>query len=399
MNHTLENINRRVSTLTERMHDFKKRLPVARDGDGSVNNDDNNNRGGASDEEDDDDEQHAAQRDARLRDCLRRNQHRVGGNRNQQGNNQNRNNDPFAKVKFTIPSFFGVYDADAYLDWEMTVEQKFNSHLVPGIHRVRQATSEFMGFAIIWWNELVNQHLQPDSWARLKDAMRNRFVPPSYQRDLRKKLQRLDQGSMTVQEYYQELQKGMLRCGVVEDTEDRMAHFYGGLRLEIQDIIDYKEYTTVNRLFELAMLAEKELQGSHKSRSNVGSTFMPRTTMGQARTTPSLSLRPSVSPASMTTWPTAIASTTHAADSGKTTATTPAKSASSVASTCRSSGIRCHKCQGVGHMKKDCPSQRAYIATDDGGYISTSMLRTRSTTPRCMVRRMMLRTPPSVPRT
>ena len=23
-------------------------------------------------------------------------------------------------------------------------------------------------------------------------------------------------------------------------------------------------------------------------------------------------------------------------------------------------------------MKKDCPSQRAYIATDDGGYISTS---------------------------
>jgi hypothetical protein len=120
------------------MDDFEKHLPAARDGDASVNNDDNNNCGGASDEEDDDDEQHAkreraAQRDASLRDRLRHNQHSMGGNRNQQGNNQNRNNDPFAKVKFTIPSFSGAYDADAYLDWEMTVKQNFNSHLVPEI--------------------------------------------------------------------------------------------------------------------------------------------------------------------------------------------------------------------------------------------------------------------------
>ena len=40
---------------------------------------------------------------------------------------------------------------------------------------------------------------------------------------------------MSVQEYYQELQKGMLHCGIAEDTEDKIAHFYGGLRREIQD--------------------------------------------------------------------------------------------------------------------------------------------------------------------
>jgi hypothetical protein len=177
---------------------------------------------------------------------------------------------------------------------------------------------------------------------------------------------------MTVQEYYQELQKGMLRCGVVEDTEDKMAHFYGGLRSEIQDIIDYKEYTTINGLFELAMLVEKELQRCHRSRSNISSTFMPRTTMGQVRTTPSQSLRPSVSPPSTAMWPAATTSTTRATDSGKTTAAAPTKSASSISSMGRTSWIHCHKCQGVGHMKKDCPSQRAYIATDNGGYISTS---------------------------
>jgi hypothetical protein len=29
------------------------------------------------------------------------------------------------------------------LDWEMTIDNKFSSHLVPEQHRVRQATSEF----------------------------------------------------------------------------------------------------------------------------------------------------------------------------------------------------------------------------------------------------------------
>ena len=77
--------------------------------------------------------------------------------------------------------------------------------------------------------------------------MRSRFVPPSYERDLQKKLQCLEQGNISVQEYYQELQKG-IHCGIVEDTKDKIAHFYGVLKREIQDIVDYKEYNTTNSL-------------------------------------------------------------------------------------------------------------------------------------------------------
>jgi hypothetical protein len=42
---------------------------------------------------------------------------------------------------------------------------------------------------------------------------------------------------------------------------------------EIQDIVDYKEYHSIQRLFHLSMLAEKELQGRQQWRS---STFAPR---------------------------------------------------------------------------------------------------------------------------
>jgi hypothetical protein len=55
----------------------------------------------------------------------------MGGNQNHHNQHHVRNVDPFAKVKFSIPPFNGLYDAKAYLDWEMIVEQKFSSHLIP----------------------------------------------------------------------------------------------------------------------------------------------------------------------------------------------------------------------------------------------------------------------------
>jgi hypothetical protein len=99
--------------------------------------------------------------------------------------------------------------------------------------------------------------LQPDTCDRLKAAMHERFVPPAYQCDLRKKLQRLDQGDMSMQDYYAEFLKGMIHAGVHDETNPKICHFYLGLQIEIQDIIDYKEYNTVNHLLQLAMLVKK----------------------------------------------------------------------------------------------------------------------------------------------
>jgi hypothetical protein len=58
-------------------------------------------------------------------------------------------------------------------------------------------------------------------------------VPPAYQRDLHKKLQRLDQGDMPIQDYYAKLQKGMIHVGVHEETKDKIYRFYSGLRTKI----------------------------------------------------------------------------------------------------------------------------------------------------------------------
>jgi hypothetical protein len=131
------------------------------------------------------------------------------------------------------------------------------------------------------------------------------------------------------------------------------------LRCDIQDILDYKDFDTVDKLFQFAMLAEKEVQGrqqsQHRPWSTFGATPMPKTTR-RTPPTPPAPTRPSSS----------------APAAGKPILQVPAKKPNSATtSSVHTSSIQCHRCHGLGHMKRDCPSQRTYVATD-AGYISVS---------------------------
>ena len=136
-----------------------------------------------------------------------------------------RDDDHVAKLKLNVPTFDGRYNPDAYLSWELELDQRFACLNYPEDRRVSAATCEFTSFASIWWSEYCRaNHANPiTSWDALKHAMRIRFVPPYYQRSMLTKLARLDQGKNSVEEYYQELQTGMLRCGIEEDNEALMA--------------------------------------------------------------------------------------------------------------------------------------------------------------------------------
>jgi hypothetical protein len=125
---SIERLDRRISALTDKVTELENRL---------LNEDD---MGGNNTDEDavfgkDGNIDATATRIAMLRCCLRETRRGMGGHRHQ-GHAQHASDDPYAKVKFTIPPFSGHYDAAGYLDWEMTVEQIFSSNLVPERHRV-----------------------------------------------------------------------------------------------------------------------------------------------------------------------------------------------------------------------------------------------------------------------
>ena len=136
--------------------------------------------------------------DAHAADCLRRNRQGMGGNQNRG------NDDPFAKAKFSMIPFAGNADPEAYLDWEIVVDQKFKSHLVLEEHRIRLATIEFTDFVLFWWSDLCdnnNATALPQTWTALKQRMKSCFVPPYYKLDLCLKLQHLNQGSNSEDQY------------------------------------------------------------------------------------------------------------------------------------------------------------------------------------------------------
>ncbi|KAA3449090.1 gag-pol polyprotein [Gossypium australe] len=260
-------------------------------------------------------------------------------------------NDSFAKIKFKIPSFSGKYDPGPYLDWELEVEQKFACHDIPANSQVKAAISEFTDFALIWWYEYKQAHptTTPTTWAQLKATMRHRFVPSYYARDLLNKMQRFQQGHQSVEEYYQELQKGMIRCGLLEEDDATMARFRGGLNREIQDIVDYEEYANMNTLFEYACKAEREVQG-RRSKPYTNS-FAGRSSAAPAKPAPSTSI-------------------TTTREKTSTSAAPPPTGAAPP--TVHTRDIQCHRCKGFGHIIRDCPSKRKLLIRDNGEYSSKS---------------------------
>ena len=219
----------------------------------------------------------------------------------------------------------------------MEVEQRFACLKYPENMRVSAATCEFTKFASLWWSEYcrLNPTTIPSTWTALKTAMRVRFVPPTYQRDLLKNLTRLEQGKNSVEEYYQELQTWMVRCGLVESNEQMLARFFGGLNKDIQHILDYKEYNSITRLFHLACKAEREVQDRQ--------TPWRRTNNSAGRTstwTSRQSAPPRDSPPATTT----SKATTRFPAAPPPSSNAPARSASSMASTGKTKDIQCRKC-------------------------------------------------------
>src|SRR6185312_12765724 len=160
---------------------------------------------------------------------------------------------------------------------------------IPVNSQVKAAISEFTDFALIWWREYKQKHPTPTTWTQLKVAIRHRFVPSYYARDLLEKMQCFRQGQQSVEDYYQEFQKGMIRCGLFETDDAAMACFRGGLNRKIQDILDYKEYNDMTTLFAYACKAEREVQGRcSKPYSNSFAGRSPATSSAPALPAPSM---------------------------------------------------------------------------------------------------------------
>ncbi|RDY03257.1 hypothetical protein CR513_13175, partial [Mucuna pruriens] len=145
--------------------------------------------------------------------------------------------------KCKIPPFLGNCKPEVYVDWELKVEQILGCFNLHGRRVVRLVTLEFSDYVLVWWTQVLEDIRRGEKdpcedWVALKRLMRKRFVPPSYTKDLHNKLQRIYQGSRSVEEDHKKMEMDLMKAQIRESEEAILAQFLHGLNRKIQDVME-----------------------------------------------------------------------------------------------------------------------------------------------------------------
>ncbi|RDY02812.1 Tf2-8, partial [Mucuna pruriens] len=193
---------------------------------------------------------------------------------------------------------------------------------------VRFITLEFGDYALVLWTQMLEDIRRGvgypcEDWVALKRLMRSGFVLPSYTRDFHNKLQRLYQGSRSVEEYHKEMEINLM--------EVIMTWLLHGLNKEIQYRCKLGEGVHLGRpMLALVVGREKRKRRLRREKS------------------PKKGIDSSLGRKETTSTPTPM--------------------------TLRTSNIKCFKCLGKGHIAFKCPNRQVMIVKDDGEIESDSSL-------------------------
>ncbi|XP_019267098.1 PREDICTED: uncharacterized protein LOC109244455 [Nicotiana attenuata] len=259
---------------------------------------------------------------------------RVG--RDRRGQRGRVEDDNISSIKMKMPSFKGTRDPDLYLDWERKVEAIFDCHHYSEGKKLTRDRQQDGEPSIATWTEM-------------KRAMRKRFVPSHFQRDLQLRLQTLKQGTMTVDEYFKAKDISMIQANCMEEEEATMARFFNGLNREIADVVEIQQYVTIDELVNLAVKIEKQ-----NKRRQQASSWRSRPNTNSKKPWPKQEV---------------ISRPQEDKGKGKVDEKEGSKAFNSRSSK-PSSSIQCHKCHGRGHMMHECPNRRNILLREDGGYES-----------------------------
>jgi len=174
-------------------------------------------------------------------------------------------------------------------------------------------------------------------------------VPNHYYRDLYMKLQGLNQGYKTVDEYDKEMEIAMIRVNVVENREVTMARFLNGLNREIANVVKLQHYMELEDMVHMATKVERQLWKGHaRPTFNMGSSSSWKSNLKREGI-----VRPRSFVPSKTEPPKA-----------KVDVPTDAKGKSETQPK-HTRDVKCFRCQGHGHYATECPNKRIMMIRDN----------------------------------
>ncbi|XP_021727437.1 uncharacterized protein LOC110694575 [Chenopodium quinoa] len=231
-----------------------------------------------------------------------------------------------------LPSFDGDGDPDLYLDWERRMERIFAHKNLDDHKHFNHAILKITRYASLWFDSMQNNREregkpQLSTWTDLKTKMKKRFVPRSYKQDLYLKLNSLTQGYMSVANYTKEFERLYIACDCKDEEEQKIAKFVIGLNTSLRNQVEVLPLTTFDDVCMIACKLEKQKK-------------------------PYPSIKPQtenydIAPGSLD------ATSKH----DKLVSNLKQGQSSLPQSQQKMKQIVCFKCQGMGHLAKQCPNK------------------------------------------
>ncbi|GJV70978.1 RNA-directed DNA polymerase [Tanacetum coccineum] len=169
----------------------------------------------------------------------------------------------------------------------------------------------------------------------MKKLLQGKFLPINHRQEAFLEYHNLTQNNLSVEDLIVQFDHLRMRCGVEEEEEQVIAHFLGILHLEISEVVQLQQYCTYTDVCCLALKVEKQQKSQGRLSTNIfSSTFRPSNTQSAKAITPKV-------------------------DTGPGTLTNPSNQQFNQLV------IRCFKCQGLGHLAKECPNKQLITFVDD----------------------------------
>ncbi|GFZ14592.1 hypothetical protein Acr_24g0007820 [Actinidia rufa] len=167
---------------------------------------------------------------------IQRDRHQVGGN----GAGPARPNQPVLErppnfhrnelrdliINVEAPTFGGRLDPKAFTNWTREMDHFFEWYNLSDDRKVRFAKMKLISRAKLFWQS-TEQRRQPPvtDWVEMKEILREKYLPQSYQGDMLDKWNNLRQGSKPATEYVAQFEEYLMRCDIREDERMTLSRF------------------------------------------------------------------------------------------------------------------------------------------------------------------------------
>ena len=178
------------------------------------------------------------------------------------------------------PDFFDGSKGPSFADtWLDSVEEEMDILRIPLSYRVSIAVGRLAdrARARAWWRATKSLHGDEALvWSNFRKLFLGEYVSKAYREDKCKELDRLQQGSMTVEEYrlkFEEL--CVYKDSFLTHPEDKMNKFIDGLRYNLQPLLTIGKHESYKDLVEDALRLDSRfrltepLRGDQKSKKRM----------------------------------------------------------------------------------------------------------------------------------